>query len=106
VAEINTEALAGLTAAIESLLETVVDPPVQLSLLVTPTHISPTGLGGFVGINEDPQGGILGRRLQATALVSVSEVHCWRRVSSVSGWIISVPNLLPEAGATRARSAP
>jgi hypothetical protein len=70
--EINTEALAGLTAAIESLLEDVVDPPVQLSLLVTPTHISPTGLGGFVGINEDPQGRILGRRLQATALVSVS----------------------------------
>ena len=69
--EINTEALAGLTAAIESLLAGVADPPTQLSSLVTPAHIAPTGLGGFVGINEDPQGGILGRRLQATASVSV-----------------------------------
>lgn len=70
--EINTEALAGLTAVMESLLADVADPPVQLSPLVTPTHISPTGLGGFVGINEAPQGEILGRRLQAMALVTVS----------------------------------
>jgi hypothetical protein len=86
VAEINTEALAGLTAAIESLLEDVVDPPVQLSLLVTPTHISPTGLGGFVGINEDPQGGILGRRLRATALVSVSALD----VESLNEAVVAV----------------
>jgi len=72
VDEINAEALAGLTDAMESLLADVADPSVQLSQLVTPTHISPTGLGGFIGVNEDPRGGILGRRLQAKTLVTVS----------------------------------
>ena len=69
---INTQALAGLNAALESLLEDVATPPVQLSPLVISTRIAPTGLGGFVGTNEVPPGEIFGRRLQATVLVTVS----------------------------------
>ena len=69
---IDTEALAGLNAAVESLLEDAVDPPIQLRPLVTATRIAPTGLGGFVGANEIPAGGIFGRRLQATVLLTVS----------------------------------
>jgi hypothetical protein len=72
VGEIDTEALSGLNAAIESLLEDVTAPSIQLGPMVTSAHIAPTGLGGFVGANEVPPGEILGRRLQATVLVTVS----------------------------------
>jgi hypothetical protein len=68
--EINSEALAALTATVEALLPHVADPTV-LTLLVAPTCVTPTGLGGFVGTNDDPRGEILGRRLGATALLTV-----------------------------------
>lgn len=68
---ISSEALAGLTAAVEAILPSVADPSVQRTLLLTPTRVTPTGLGGFVGTNEDPYGDILGRRLEATALVTL-----------------------------------
>ena len=72
MAEIEAEALAGLNAAIGTLLEDAVTPPIQLDALVTSAHSAPTGLGGFVGTNEVPAGEIVGRRLQATVLVTVS----------------------------------
>jgi hypothetical protein len=68
----ETEALAGLNAALGSLLEDAVTPPTQLGSLVTSTLLTPTGLGGFVGANEVPAGEIFGRRLRATVLVTVS----------------------------------
>lgn len=68
---INGEALAGLTAAAESFLPDIADPSVRLTLLVAPVSVVPTGLGGFIAANEDPQGDILGRRLDATALLTV-----------------------------------
>jgi hypothetical protein len=68
---VSSEALDGLTAAVESLLSDVAEPSVQLIPFVTPTHVKPTGFSGFVGINEDPKGEILGRRLEATVLVTV-----------------------------------
>lgn len=67
---ISSEALEGLNAAVASLLPDVSDLSVQLIPSVAPTHIKPTGFGGFVGINEDPKGEIIGRRLEATALVT------------------------------------
>jgi hypothetical protein len=71
VGEIDAEALAGLNAAVGSLLEDAVAPPIQLGSLVTSTLLTPTGLGGFVGANEVPPGEIFGRRLRATVLVTV-----------------------------------
>ena len=71
MSDIDSEALVGLTAAVESLLPDTTDPSVQLILLAAPLQITPTGLGGFVDIDEDPRGEILGRRLEATALVTV-----------------------------------
>ena len=68
----EAEALAGLNAAMGSLLEDAVTPPIQLGSLITSTLLTPTGLGGFVGANEVPAGEIFGRRLQATVLVTVS----------------------------------
>ncbi len=69
---IDGEALVGLTAAAESFLPDIADPSVRLILLVAPASVAPTGLGGFIAANEDPQGDILGRRLDATALVTVT----------------------------------
>ena len=68
---INGEALAGLTAAAESFLPDIADPSVRLILLAAPVSVAPTGLGGFIAANEDPEGEILGRRLDATALLTV-----------------------------------
>lgn len=83
---INSEALAGLTAAVETLLPDTADPSVQLILLVAPVHVAPTGLGGFVATNENPQGEILGRRLKATALVNVRA----RDVGPLNGAVTAV----------------
>lgn len=70
--EIETEALAGLNAAVGSLLVDAAEPTVQLSPLVASARVAPTGLGGFVGVNEVPPGEVLGRRLQTKVLVTVS----------------------------------
>lgn len=68
---ISSEAFEGLNDAVASLLPDVTDLSVQLIPSVTPTYIKPTGFGGFVGINEDPKGEIIGRRLEGIALVTV-----------------------------------
>ena len=65
MSDIDSEALAGLTAAVEALLPAAPDPSVRFFPLVAPMHLAPTGLGGFVGTNEDPEGEIFGRRLKA-----------------------------------------
>jgi hypothetical protein len=68
---ISVEALDGLRAAIQSLLPPVADPNLKPLITVQPLAISPTGLGGFVGINDDPVGEIIGRRVDATVLIDV-----------------------------------
>lgn len=68
---VNNEALEALTTALRSLLPPVADPDLQPSLVVLPGRISPAGIGGVIGLNEDPRGDIVGRRLEATALVTV-----------------------------------
>lgn len=68
---IATEAFAGLTTALESLLPPSGDPALTPQLTVNPTKIRPTGLNGFVGTSEDPAGEIVGRYIEATALVEV-----------------------------------
>ena len=68
---ISVEALDGLTAAIQSLLPPQADPNLKPSLNVQPITISPTGMGGFVGINDNPVGEIIGRRIDATVAIGV-----------------------------------
>lgn len=67
---IDSEAIEGLGAAVDALLAGVATPSVQLSALVAPSQITPVGIGGLAGINEDPRGEILGRRLEAKAMVT------------------------------------
>lgn len=68
---LNSEALDGLTTALESLLPPTADPSLAPELSVAPTRFAPTGLNGFVGIHRDPDGEIIGRRVIANAIVGV-----------------------------------
>ena len=71
MADINEEALDDLNVSIEVLLADLADPNVQTILMVNPVRIMPTGVGGFVSLNEDPSGEIFGRRVEATVVVTV-----------------------------------
>jgi hypothetical protein len=68
---LNTEALTGLTAAMHSLVPPPADPTLTPDITVRPTRFGTTGLSGFVGVNHEPDGEILGRRVQASAVVGV-----------------------------------
>ncbi len=68
---ISTEALSGLAAAIQSLLPSPADPNLKPSVVVQATLISPVGIGGVVGISHDPNGEIVGRRVDAVVGVGV-----------------------------------
>src|SRR4051794_18343440 len=68
---LNGEALTGLTAALTSLLPPAADPALAPDLAVSPTRFATSGLNGFVGVNHDPDGEIVGRRVQANAIVGV-----------------------------------
>jgi hypothetical protein len=68
---LSVEALSNLTAAVAELLPPVAAPVLPLVLEVLPLHIAPTGLGGYVGLSHEPEGEILGRRLEASARVAV-----------------------------------
>jgi hypothetical protein len=68
---LNSEALQGLRAALSSLLPAVSPPDLPLRVAVLPRRITPTGLGGFVGLNAQPAGEIYGRRVVADVSVAV-----------------------------------
>jgi len=68
---LNGEALTQLTTALSSLLPPSGDPDLAPDLAVSPTRFTTTGLNGFVGTNEDPEGEIVGRRVSANAIVGV-----------------------------------
>ena len=70
VSTIADAAVGGLAAAIESLLPDVADPDVRPTVIVSPRKITPTGVGGFVGLNEEPEGEIYGRRVEANVFVT------------------------------------
>lgn len=67
----SIDVLTGLTNALRSLLPTVTDADLQPTILISPTRIVPTGLGGFVGTQDDPKGEVVGRRLEGTVLLTV-----------------------------------
>lgn len=67
----SAEALSGLRASIQALLPPVADPALQPSVTIQPLTISPVGIGGFVGLNDDPVGEIVGRRVEAIAVVGL-----------------------------------
>jgi hypothetical protein len=72
------EAFSGLADALDSLLPPAGDPSLAPELTINPVRIHPLGLGGYVGPHADPDGDIVGRFLEAKALVEV-------RATSVGG---------------------
>ena len=76
----------GLTAALTSLLPPSADPTLAPDLSVSPTRFSTTGLNGFVGYNHEPDGEILGRRVEANAIVGVKT----KTVDALNGAVAGV----------------
>lgn len=68
---INPEAVSSLTLAIKSLLPAVTNPALQPIVLINPLRIEPSGIGGLIGISQDPPGEICGRRVEAAALITI-----------------------------------
>jgi hypothetical protein len=66
------EAVAGVADAVRSLLPAVAPPVLAPTVAVSPLQIGPTGIGGFVGMNAEPYGEILGRRVRASVDVVVA----------------------------------
>jgi hypothetical protein len=70
---LNREALEALTAAVRSFLPAAVDPALAPSVAVFPKRIAATGIGGLVGLQQDPEGEIAGRQITAAALNAAAE---------------------------------
>jgi hypothetical protein len=66
---LSSEAVESLNSAIEATLPDA-PPELRSSTVVHPLSVVPTGLGGFVAINEEPRGEVFGRRVTATVLVT------------------------------------
>lgn len=66
-----SEVLNGLLSAVNSLLPPIADPTLQPTLRLNAVQLLPTGLGGFIGMNDDPKGEIWGQRLNADVLMTV-----------------------------------
>jgi hypothetical protein len=68
---LSAEALNSLAAILTALLPPGPIPALKPLLSVIPVSVSPSGLGGFIGLNDDPQGDLLGRLVRARVLVLV-----------------------------------
>lgn len=67
---ISEEAVGALTALLEGRLPSPADPALRPLLTVAPASARPAGIGGFVGMSDDPFGQISGRRVRARAHVT------------------------------------
>ncbi len=68
---ISAEALSGLAAAFQTLLPVPADPNLKPSVVVQATSISLTGIGGVIGPSHEPDGEIVGRRVDAVVGIGV-----------------------------------
>src|SRR5215831_8995323 len=75
---VAADAFSGLADALGSLLPPAGDPSLAPELTINPVRMHPLGLGGYVGPHADPDGDVVGRFLEAKALVEV-------RAASVGG---------------------
>ena len=68
---IAVEALRGLTDAVGSLLPAPADPSLAAAVSLGSVRIGPTGVGSHIGMNDDPTGEIVGRRVDAAVVLGV-----------------------------------
>lgn len=92
---VSVEAMAQLSAALEELLPPGAEPALAPALEVHPVRITPTGLGGFVGVSHGPEGEIVGRRLEASVRVAVKAASAGglgAAVSAVTSALLAAGN--------------
>lgn len=70
---LSQEAIVGLEGAVRSLLAPASPPGEEPVVRVQPRRITPTGVGGLVGVHEEPRGTLFGRRIEATVLVRLPD---------------------------------
>jgi hypothetical protein len=66
---LSAEAVDALVQAITALLPATT-PALAPTVIAVPSRVAPTGLGGFVGTNADPEGEIFGRRIEGNILIT------------------------------------
>jgi hypothetical protein len=69
---IGAEALDKLVVTLQSLLPPIIDPVLPATVQVVPVRISFIGVGGVIGISQNPAGEIQGRRVEATVVVTAA----------------------------------
>jgi hypothetical protein len=69
VASINQEAIQELTVVLELFVPAAVSPGVDLVSSLSIQNISPTGLGGFIALNQEQTADIVGRHINAALTV-------------------------------------
>jgi hypothetical protein len=69
--DFDRDVIAGLSAALAALLPVFPVPASQPTLSVRPLRFEPAGIGGFVGLHDDPEGEVYARRLIAQAVVGL-----------------------------------
>lgn len=99
MASIDAEAVDSLATTISGLL------PVGSSALVTvfPRRVVPVGIGGFLGLNDDPAGpagDLLGRRVEAIVATRVSAADR----DALSATVTALINALIASDRSRLRS--
>lgn len=97
---IDAAAFAGLTTALTDLLPSA-EPTLAPQLSINPLRVRPTGLGGYVGPHVSPDGDVVGRLLDAQALVQVKAAS----VDGLDAAVSSVTQALVGAGRTTLRAA-
>lgn len=67
---IAVEAVSQLKENIEELLPTLAEPDVDRWVAVHPLSIKPSGMGGIIGIHQEPYGDIVGRTVEASLTIA------------------------------------
>lgn len=86
---LTSEAVQGLATALDALLPAAL----RSSLLILPIRSMPTGLGGFVGLNDAPVGEIVGRRLLVRLLITLQAADASQLGSAVTSALGTVLGL-------------
>ena len=68
---VNLEALAAMKTALLNCLPSPSTPESTPDISITKAHITPAGISGVVGINDDPPGDIIGRMVRASVAITL-----------------------------------
>src|ERR1041384_3395532 len=104
----GAEALTALTGVVQSFLPAVNDPLLAPSVAIVPVSVSLIGVGGFVGMNTDPVGEIVGRRVEAQVVITAmarDAAALQTAAAGISTGLLSDRSALEASGILRIRLA-